>query len=146
MSHTPPVGKLEECAIETPGNAPTGNVAPLLHEIRHALQQWLDKGEEHAIDLRGIPMTAAEEQKLAEVLGEGELAARLSLVGISEVIETRFPAVWMITHYNEDNKIVGRYIEICQIPAILKSQQEDARAGLEQLGELLAADQSPERH
>ena len=134
-------GKLGQVAIESPGQVPTGNVTPLLHEIRHALEQWLDKGEEHAIDLRGIPMTAAEEQKLTEVLGEGELAARLSLVGISEVIETRFPAVWMITHYNEDDTIVGRYIEICEIPAILKSQQEDARAGLEQLGELLATEQ-----
>lgn len=141
MTHTPPASKLEAYAIESPGNVPTGNVAPLLHEIRHALQQWLDQGEEHAIDLRGIPMTAAEQQKLTEILGEGELAARLSLVGISEVIETRFPAVWLITHYNEDDKVVGRYIEICAIPAILKSQQEDARAGLEQLGELLTTDQ-----
>lgn len=141
MTDTRPASKLEEYAIEGPGNMPTGNVAPLLHEIRHALQQWLDKGEEHAIDLRGIPMTAAEEQKLTEVLGEGELVARLSLVGISEVIETRFPAVWMITHYNEEDKIVGRYIEICAVPAIVKSQQEDARAGLERLGELLSTDQ-----
>jgi hydrogenase-1 operon protein HyaF len=141
MSSASP-GKLQAYAIETPGQVPTGNVAPLLHEIRHALQQWLDKGQEHAIDLRGLPMTAAEEQKFMDVLGEGEVSARLSLEGLSTVIETRFPAVWIINHYDNDEKIVGRYIEICAIPAILKSQPEDAGDGLKRLAELLAADRS----
>ncbi len=117
---------------------PTGNVVPLLYEIRHALERWLDSGEEHAIDLRGIPMAPGEEDHLLETLGEGEVLADLSLTGRSVVLETRFPAVWLVTHYNIDDTITGRFIEVCEIPAILKSQAEDARSGLEHLDSLLS--------
>jgi hydrogenase-1 operon protein HyaF len=116
---------------------PTGNVLPLLHEIRHALERWLDSGEDYAIDLRGIPMAPGEEAQLIETLGEGEIRADLSLTGKSEVLETRFPAVWLVTHYNTDDRIVGRYIEVCEMPAILKSQTEDVRGGLARLDSLL---------
>ena len=126
------------CGSDTPCNIPTGNVVPLLHEILHALERWLDDGEEHAIDLRGIPMAPGEEDQLIETLGEGEIRADLSLTGRSVVSETRFPAVWLVTHYNTDDTIIGRFIEVCEMPAILKSQAEDARTGLEYLESLLS--------
>jgi len=128
------------CGTDTACNIPTGNVLPLLHEIRHALERWLDSGEEHAIDLRGLPMAPGEEDQLLEMLGEGEVHADLSLTGRSVVLETRFPAVWLVNHYNVDDIITGRYIEVCEMPAILKSQGEDARAGLEYLEKLLSED------
>ena len=128
------------CGTDTPCNIPTGNVLPLLHEVRHALERWLDSGEEHAIDLRGIPMAPGEEDQLLEMLGEGEVHADLSLTGRSVVLETRFPAVWLVSHYNVDDMITGRYIEVCEMPAILKSQADDARAGLEYLEKLLSED------
>ena len=126
------------CGSDTPCNVPTGNVAPLLHEVRHALERWLDAGEEYAIDLRGIPMAPGEEDQLLGTLGEGEVRADLSLTGKTEVVETRFPAVWLVTHYNADDTIIGRFIEVCEMPAILTSQAEDARAGLEFLENLLS--------
>lgn len=126
------------CGSDTPCNIPTGNVAPLLHEIRHALERWLQSGEQHAIDLHGLPMAPGEEHQLLETLGEGEVHADLSLSGKSVVIETRFPAVWLVTHYNTDDSITGRFIEVCEMPAILKSQAEDARTGFEYLENLLS--------
>lgn len=128
------------CGEASPCTVPTGNVLPLLHEIRHALQRWLDGGEEYAIDLRGIPMAPGEEERLLETLGEGEARAELSLNGNSLVTETRFPGVWLISHYNSDDKLVGRFIEVCEMPAILKSQTADAHAGLEYLSNLLGED------
>lgn len=135
--HTTP-GAGPGCSSASQCNVPTGNVAPLLHEIRHALERWLDSGEEYAIDLRGIPMAPGEEDQLIETLGEGEARADLSLTGATEVVETRFPAVWLVTHYNVDDTIIGRFIEVCEIPAILKSQTEDAQYGLEHLESLLS--------
>lgn len=138
MSDSPAAGRIGDCSIETDGAVPTGNVAPLLHEIRHALERWLDEGEEHAIDLRGIPMAPGEEEQILATLGEGEVSVALALLGPSQVIETRFPGVWLITHCNTEEQIIGRYVEICELPAILKSQTEDARAGLQALDELLS--------
>jgi len=120
-------------AASAPCAPPTGNLVPLLHEIRHALTRWLEQGEEHVIDLRSIPLAPGEEDSLLEQLGEGEVNARLSISGPSNIIETRYPGVWLITHYNENENIIGRFIEVCEVPGILKSQAEDSRAGLERL-------------
>ena len=117
---------------------PTGNLVPLLHEIRHALTRWLEQGEEHVIDLRSIPLAAGEEDSLLEQLGEGEVNARLSIMGASAIIETRYPGAWLITHYNENESIIGRFIEVCEVPGILKSQADDIRAGLERLEDQLS--------
>jgi hydrogenase-1 operon protein HyaF len=128
MSQTHPTpcnGKSEEIL--------THNVLPLLHEIRHALGQWLQGGEATVIDLRGIPMAPGEEEQLIARLGGGEIHARLSTLGDSEIVETAYPGVWLVTHRNTDGEVIGRYIEVCEIPQILKAQQEDVRAGLQRL-------------
>ena len=112
---------------------PSGNLVPLLHEIRHALTRWLEHGDGHVIDLRSIPLAPGEEDSLIEQLGVGEVSARLSVLGPSDIIETRYPGVWLVTHYNETENIIGRFIEVCEVPGILKTQAEDSRAALERL-------------
>jgi len=128
---------MNHCASDTLSDITTGNVLPLLHEIRHALQRWLDEGVPHIIDLRALPMATDEEDQLIDMLGAGEVHCNLSITGKSTALETCFPGVWLVTHYHSDERIIGRYIEICEIPAILKSQQADARGGLDRLDELI---------
>ena len=134
-SQSIPAGAGATC---TPCSVPTGNLLPLLHEIRHALNSWLDDGTTHVIDLGSIPMAPHEETQLLETLGQGEIQATLSALGNSEIIETGTAGVWLVTHHNEEGVLVGRFIEICHIPAILKSQTEDARFALQVLDNLLA--------
>lgn len=123
--------------VETGGHV-TGNVQPLLHEIRHALEKLLDDGEQTAIDLRSIPLAPGEEQKLLDELGQGEVYARLHALGPTEIVETRYPGVWVVGHYNNDDEVIGKFIEVCDIPSLLRSQQEDIQKGLEQLQEHLS--------
>ena len=118
----------------------THNVQPLLHEIRHALVQLLDNGSASIIDLRSIPLAPGEEERLLAMLGEGEIHAQLSALGPSDIIETRFPGVWLVTHYNAQDEIIGRFIEVCELPRILMAQTEDISDGLEQLAAQLAGD------
>ena len=120
------------------GEALTHNVQPLLHEIRHALVKLLEGGGNTVIDLRSIPLAPGEEQKLLDELGHGEVAARLQALGPSEIIETRYPGVWVVMHSNDANEVIGKFIEVCEIPDLLRSQQEDIRQGLEQLQTQLA--------
>lgn len=115
------------------GNELTWNVQPILHEIRHALRKLIDSGESSIIDLRSIPLAPGEEDTIINTLGCGEVHARLNALGPSEIVETRFAGVWLITHYNEDNSIIGRFIEITALPDILKSQAEDMELALAQL-------------
>lgn len=111
----------------------THNVLPLLHEIRHALGKWLESGDPTVIDLRAIPMAPGEEDELLARLGSGEIHARLSALGDSEIVETAYPGAWLVTHRNTAGEVIGKYIEVCDIPQILKAPQEDVRAGLQRL-------------
>jgi hydrogenase-1 operon protein HyaF len=111
----------------------TGNVTPLLHEIRHALAALLKTGEQTIIDLRSIPLAPGEEAHIETALGQGEVRVELNALGRSDILETQYPGVWLITHSNTDGTILGKYIEIALIPDILLAQQGDIQAGLEQL-------------
>ncbi len=44
-----------------PGNQLTCNVRPLLHQVRHALDNLISHGETTIIDLRSIPLAPGEE-------------------------------------------------------------------------------------
>jgi hydrogenase-1 operon protein HyaF len=115
------------------GNELTWNVQPILHEIRHALGKLIENGENSIIDLRSIPLAPGEEDTIIDTLGNGEVHARLNALGPSEIVETRFAGVWLVTHYNEENNIIGRFIEITVLPDILKSQADDIAFSLAQL-------------
>jgi len=115
----------------------TGNVKPLLHEIRHALTRLAGGGEGTVIDLQSLPLAPGEENRIEEALGEGEVRAELNALGRSSIVETAYPGVWMITHRNTEDEVIGRFVEVTRFPALLQSQAEDVKAGLQRLtGEL----------
>ena len=116
----------------------TGNVTPILNEIRHALNTLLETGESTTIDLRALPMAPGEEQQLETMLGTGEATATIDAMGLTTVNESLFAGVWLVTHRNTDDEILGKFIEITRIPSILESQTEDIRAALKALPDLLA--------
>ena len=116
----------------------TGNVIPLLNEIKHALAELLDTGKSTIIDLRAMPMAPGEEQQLESMLGTGEVTANIDAMGPSTVIETSLAGVWLVTHRNTDNEILGKFIEITRYPSILESQTEDMRSALQELPDLMA--------
>jgi hydrogenase-1 operon protein HyaF len=111
----------------------TQNVKPLLHEIKHALENLIENGETSIIDLRSIPLAPGEEDKILNTLGRGEVQAQLDALGLSEVTETRYAGVWVVTHYNDEDNIISRFIEVTTIPVILCSQTEDIMAAYRSL-------------
>ena len=115
------------------GDALTFNVQPILHEIRHALEKLLNGGESSIIDLRSIPLAPGEEDTIIEILGHGEVHVRLDALGPSDIYETKFAGVWLVTHLNEDESIVSRFIEVTLLPDVLKSQPEDIAHALSEL-------------
>ena len=115
------------------GDELTQNVKPLLHEIKYALENLIENGETSIIDLRSIPLAPGEEDKILHTLGKGEVAAKLSALGLSEIIETQYAGVWVVTHYNDENNIISRFIEVTTMPNILSSQTEDIMAAYSSL-------------
>jgi len=111
----------------------TGNVAPLLYEVRHALQALLEHGTETVIDLLAMPLAPGEENQLIDMLGHGEVRVTINALGPSEIHETKYPGVWLSTHRNIDGAVIGRYIEVCVTPALVGAQQADMLDGLQAL-------------
>ncbi len=118
----------------------SGNADALLHEVAALLDDFINRGQTAAIDLRSLPLTPADYALLRDTLANGEVAAQLSITGDTRVHETRFPGVWWVTHYNESGDVVAELLEIAAVPEILKAQAEDIRAGLGRLREHLTND------
>jgi hydrogenase-1 operon protein HyaF len=110
-----------------------GNIRALLVEIAARLEKLDADGETGSIDLNGLPLAPGEYEQLRQTLGQGEVSARIEAIGASEIIETHYPGVWWVTHYNVEGDIVADMIEIAWLPEIIKSQPEDVHAGLELL-------------
>lgn len=115
------------------GDELTQNVDPLLHEIKHALNKLIETGQTSIIDLRSIPLAPGEEEKILNTLGQGEVLAQLNALGLSEIIETQYAGVWIVTHYNIENHIISRFIEVTIMPEILYSQTENIMAAYSRL-------------
>lgn len=126
---------LENIAIQLDtGDAfSVGNVSALLSEIAAHLERLIATGEASQIDLKSLPFAPGEYEQLRLLLGQGEVTAQMEAIGASDVIETQYPGVWWLTHYNVEGDIVADIIEIASVPAILHSQPEDIRAGLARL-------------
>lgn len=119
------------------GDALTYNVEPLMHEIRHALKNLGKNGDNSIIDLRSLPLAPGEEQRIVRLLGKGEVTSTLQALGRSDIYETAFPGVWMVTHYNDDEEVISRFIEVTRIPEIMLSQTADISDSHRRLGDLL---------
>jgi hydrogenase-1 operon protein HyaF len=120
-------------AIPVTTEVATGNVEPLLHEIRHALMRLADGGDGTVIDLKCLPLAPGEEERIEEVLGQGEVRAEIDALGPTLIQETSYPGVWLVTHRNTEQAVVGRFIEVTHIPELLKSQQADIENGANRL-------------
>ena len=118
----------------------TGNVLPLLHEIRHALRRLAEGGEGAVIDLRSLPLAPGEETKIEEALGQGEVSIQIDALGLSTINETAYAGVWLVTHRNTEDEVVARFIEIASVPELVPARAEDLAVGLGELEETLAAE------
>ena len=110
-----------------------GNIRALLSEIAARLEKLADSGETGLIDLNSLPFAPGEYEQLRQTLGQGEVSARIEAIGVSEIVETHYPGVWWVTHYNVEGDIVADMIEIARIPEIIMSQPEDVNEGLARL-------------
>lgn len=111
----------------------SGNLQSILSEIKFALEQLLQQQKTHSIDLRAMPWSPGEEDRLEEYLGRGEVSVELNALGKSSFYETRFSGIWIVTHYNQEDEIIGKLIEISYMPDMIYAQYEDVKNSFERL-------------
>lgn len=119
--------------IENVEEYSVGSLRALLTEVAAHLEKLANDGTSGSIDLNSLPFAPGEYEQLRQLLGEGEVSAHIEAVGPSEVVETRYPGVWWVTHHNVEGDVIADTLEITTIPEIIKSQPEDIKMGLELL-------------
>jgi hydrogenase-1 operon protein HyaF len=106
----------------------TGMAYSILAEIGQLLTALSERGEAGAIDLRSLPMTDADRGQLEEILGRGEVRAKLDLADASEIWETSYNGVWWIRHKGAGDKIATEEIAVTPVPEILMAHPADIAA------------------
>jgi hydrogenase-1 operon protein HyaF len=103
----------------------TGSDMLVMQEIRHALAQLFEIRKTTVIDLKSIPMTPDEEATLEATLGEENAMVKVTAKGTSRLIETDIAAVWLLTHYNINNEVLGKFIEVTYEPSLLIQSKDE---------------------
>ena len=106
----------------------TGLAQSVLREIAERLAALVTRGESGAIDLRSLPLTSADRGELEDKLGHGDVMAKLTVAGTSELWETRYSGVWWIRHHGADDRVAAERIEIAAVPEILVAHDADIAA------------------
>ncbi len=135
MSGLADIGVRVESAVDDDARS---YVPALLREIEALLAELVANGRSGRIDLRSLPLLPGDDARLAAALGDGEVDAAIQATGGTRVRETGVAGVWWVTHANAEGEAVAAFIEVTQVPEILKTHPEDARAGLARLRERLA--------
>ncbi len=138
------MSRLDEIPVRImPAESAAGQVQALLHELAHMLDVLLREGRSGMIDLRALPLAAADFARLRAVLGEGEVHARIDAMGEASIVETGIPGIWWHTYRSHDGDIITEMLETTWCPDILNSQPEDVTSGLQRLREQLTGDAAP---
>jgi len=116
---------LKDISVRVVDGFPAASAPAILREVEALLARLTETGEPGVIDLRGVPMAAADFEMLARELGEGEVSATIVAGGPSTVRETAYSGVWWVTHRGDDGEILSEFIEVTRMPEILLSQPED---------------------
>ncbi len=130
---------VESAAAGIPADAGlSGNAPVLLREIAAYVRLLIEKGEGTAIDLSAMPLTPADLDWLRDRLGQGEIDITLNAEGESSLSETACPGVWWVDHRNERGVVTSRFIEVAEVPELVKAHPEDVKIGLEHLESLIS--------
>ncbi|MDE2345086.1 MAG: hypothetical protein KGL13_01330 [Gammaproteobacteria bacterium] len=125
--------------IENSGNGTVGGgLIAILREISEMLERLSRYDDTAAIDLRTLPFSPADYQRLREFLGSGEVEITLKVDGTSRVRETGYAGVWWVEHRNPDNELLAELLEITNIPEIIVTSSDEITRSASQLRERLA--------
>jgi hydrogenase-1 operon protein HyaF len=133
--------ELPRATIEIPKQMPQGamNAPSLLHELQERSASYQPSPENHVINFTLLPLTEADSQVLASVLGQIPLVIRSGGYGSSRVFATGLRHVWAVQYVNGMGSVVLDTLEVGGVPVSVKAAREDFEDSTERLAEILEA-------
>lgn len=115
----------------------------ILHELSCKLADLAAAGHSSVIDLRRLPLTPLEYDRLKMFLGKGELVIEMNALGTSSILETRFPGVWWVTHMNPAGDKIGDFLEVALVPELVVPTSSEVASAAESLSRILSDESTP---
>ena len=133
--------ELPRATIEIPRQMPQGamNAPSLLHELQERSANYRPGSENHVINFTLLPLTEADSQVLASVLGQIPLVIRSGGYGSSRVFATGLRHVWAVQYVNGMGSVILDTLEVGGVPVSVKAAREDFEDSSERLAEILEA-------
>lgn len=122
----PPLGRANDPSRGENGQA-------LLHEIVVLLKGLLEREEPTHIDLRALPLSRQDYAMLRHTLGEGAITAEVRNQGVTRIRQSGVAGVWWVTHYNEEEDVIGEFLEITFCPEVLVADYDAVGEGFDAL-------------
>lgn len=110
-----------------------GITRALLSEIAEAVSLYIHDHLPKIIDIKAIGLSAPERGVFDKAMGSGEISAEIVTAGRSRIEETRFPGVWWVRHYGVNGELQAEWIEVTEVPEIMKADRADMVVGLKNL-------------
>lgn len=111
----------------------------ILYEIETLLEHYQAFGQNGSIDLRWLSLLPGDLDRLHEILGTGEVSAQVDALGTSTARETAIQCVWWVEHCGPDGESHGQWIEITEVPSLLRSDRASIAYGLETLRDRISS-------
>lgn len=114
------------------------NAVPILYEIAKALEDFIEKGENHIIYTNKIPLSDEDKELLLDVLGEGSI--KIEYKTKREYItfkETSLIGVWLGVVHDAERKPILEILEVNAFPFMLQAPKEDMEDSLRRLKDIL---------
>jgi hypothetical protein len=106
-----------------------GGVTAILSELVTLLERLALNDATGAIDLRSLPMGPRDRAELQHALGEGEVQAKVTAQGLSNIRETQVSGAWWVEHFDQQGALIAELIEVTRVPQILASATDEIAAG-----------------
>ncbi len=120
-----------------PGDSePTGMAMALLREVADHLLTVAQGGERQVVELGNLPLSDGDLQLLEDKLGRGEVDAKVSASGLTEVYETAFPGVWWVKYFDNGDRPAAQQLEIGTVPMIIEAHPDDIQASADRFSQL----------
>jgi hydrogenase-1 operon protein HyaF len=115
----------------------TMNVMGVLAEIRHLAAAWRAGEPNHAMNFTLLPMTEADADFLAAILGEGPVRFASGGYGSARVIATGLKRVWAVQYLNSMGQVILDTVEIGDVPGAALACPEDFADSARRLAHVL---------
>lgn len=121
-------------------------VRAVLRELLAKLTRLAANGQSDSIDLHRLPLPPGGIDALKSWLGDGEIAATVTALGLTTIRETAVAGVWWVQNAKAAGDAVSEHLEISYTPALLATHPDDLKQAVETLRDRLSATDLPAPH